>query len=365
MNDPIDHGARVALEFHVHDWGDLDSIPREAMRKGGSRLCYRNVTIPFYDAMNLSDQSNLRSPVVIGRLAPSPTGGLHLGHARTFLLAWLSARAAGGRVLLRIEDLDATRSRPEAVAGARADLAWLGLDHDGDPVVQSSRGPAYQTALDILKRAERVYPCTCSRADLARAVAAPHADEEGPIYPGTCSHRRSVDADSLGDRPYAWRFRVPEGDVQWLDLLKGVTAIDPGRTSGDFIVARSHDVFAYQLAVVVDDAAMGVNEVIRGDDLVPSTPRQLLLYNALGMNPPRFGHIPLVLDDDGRRLAKRDGAIKLATLRERGVDPRFLIGLLAQSLGQIEPARPCVPSDLIATFRLDQVPRQPWRMPSI
>lgn len=262
-------------------------------------------------------------------------------------------------MVLRIEDLDATRARGEAVEGAMADLRWLGLDWDegpdvggpSGPYVQSKRMEAYRASLERLKAAELVYPCTCTRADIERAASAPHPEDEGPTYPGTCSNRTVRDAENLGDRPFAWRFRVPEGPVEWRDLVLGDRQVDPRRIGGDFVVARSGVGPSYQLAVVHDDATMGVTEVIRGDDLVPSTPRQLLLYRALGWTPPAFGHVPLAVGPDGRRLAKRDGSLKLATLREAGVDPRRLVDWLARSCGLDVEGGPFDPSDL---------PTGPW-----
>jgi glutamyl-tRNA synthetase len=305
---------------------------------------------------------------IVGRLAPSPTGGLHLGHARTFLVAWLAARSAGGKVVLRIEDLDASRVRDEAKRGILADLRWLGLDWDegpdlggpSAPYVQSERMSAYKTSLERLMRDELVYPCTCTRSDIARAASAPHAEDEGPVYPGTCSGRTVADAAGLGDRPFAWRFRVPRGRIEWDDLFLGTTGVEPFLVGGDFIVARSSGQISYQLAVVHDDAAMGVNQVIRGDDLVASTPRQILLDRALGFQEPRFGHVPLAIGPDGRRLAKRDGSIKLATLRESGVDPRRLVGWLAQSCGWADESIPTAPRDWLSRFRFDAIPPGPW-----
>ena len=307
-------------------------------------------------------------PSVVGRLAPSPTGGLHLGHARTFLVAWLSARSAGGRMILRVEDLDASRARPGAETGARSDLKWLGLDWDegpdvggpSAPYVQSLRLGAYAETLERLKRTERVYPCTCTRADIERASAAPHGEDEGPAYPGTCSSRSATDGLDLGDRPFAWRFRVPPERISWEDLFLGPVELDPRRLGGDFIVARSGLSPSYQLAVVHDDAAMGVTQVIRGDDLVPSTPRQLLLYRSLGLTPPEFGHVPLAVGPDGRRLAKRDGSIKLATLRDDGVDPRRLVGWLARSCGWADRIVASSPRDWIGAFDLESLPKTPW-----
>ena len=230
---------------------------------------------------------------------------------------------------------------------ALTDLKWLGLDWDEGPYVQSERGELYDQSLKRLKVAEQVYPCTCTRAEIERVASAPHAVDEGPTYPGTCSFRRAADAAALGRRPFAWRFRVPSGPVCWNDLFLGQVVMEPGRLGGDFVVARNGLGPSYQLAVVVDDALMGVTQVIRGDDLVPSTPRQTLLYRALGWTPPRFGHVPLAVTPDGRRLAKRDGSIKLATLREQGVDPKRLIGSLVQSCGWSATAVPSWPSELL------------------
>jgi len=305
---------------------------------------------------------------VVARLAPSPTGGLHLGHARTFLIAWLAARHASGRVILRIEDLDATRARGEAREGLLVDLRWLGLDWDegpdvggpGAPYVQSQRSSFYEAALARLKATESVYPCTCTRADVERAAGAPHPEEEGPSYPGTCAQRTVADALALADSPFAWRFRVRPGAVVWDDLFLGPMALDPSRTGGDFIVGRPGVGFSYQLAVVADDAEMGVNQVIRGNDLVTSTPRQILLYRRLGWPVPRFGHVPLAIGSDGRRLAKRDGSLKLAALREAGVDPCRLIGCLVHTCGWSSSIIPSWPADWIDRFSTASIPPQNW-----
>lgn len=294
-----------------------------------------------------------------GRLAPSPTGGLHVGHARTFLIAWLAARSSGGRIVLRIEDIDATRTRPGAAEGAITDLLWLGFDWDAGPYVQSERIAAYEAALGRLRAGELVYPCTCTRAEIARAASAPHAEDEGPSYPSTCSGRSAGDADRLGDRPFAWRFRVPAGPVAWDDLFRGPISIDPSRSGGDFLVARSPFVPSYQLAVVVDDLAMGITQVVRGDDLIPSTPRQILLARALGGPDRQYGHVPLVVGPDGKRLAKRDGSIKLATLREAGADPRRLIGWIARSCGWSEGMVPSWPRDWIGRYDPAMIPTDP------
>jgi glutamyl-tRNA synthetase len=305
---------------------------------------------------------------VVGRLAPSPTGGLHVGHARTFLLAWLRARGAGGRVVLRIEDLDAGRVRSGMAEQAIADLRWLGLDWDEgpdlggphEPYIQSGRRHHYDRALARLIADDRVYPCTCTRAEIARMQSAPHAEDEGPLYPGTCAGRSAADAEALGraGRPFAWRFRTPAGEAAWDDRQLGSTRRGLG---GDFVVGRSTGEAAYQLAVVVDDAAMGVTEVVRGDDLVLSTPRQLALFEALGLRPPAYEHVPLVLDAAGRRLAKRDRAIKLAALRSGGLDRRRLVGFIIRSFDWVDEAVASDPRDWIGRAG-SRVSGRPWRL---
>src|SRR4051794_24493974 len=303
-----------------------------------------------------------------GRLAPSPTGGLHLGHARTFLIAWLSVRSRGGRMIYRVEDLDATRARLPMVEEALVDLRWLGLDWDEGPdrggpsysYVQSSRKSEYTASLARLKSRELIYPCTCTRADIERAASAPHPEDEGPTYPGTCARRCVADALAMGARPFAWRFRVPRGPIAWDDLFLGRVEHDPERAGGDFVVARHPATPSYQLAVVVDDATMGVTQAIRGTDLVPSTPRQILLYRRLGWPEPRFGHVPLPVAPDGRRLAKREGSLQLATLRAARVDPRVLVGALVHSCGWSESVLPSTPRDWVARFDPRSIPATPW-----
>jgi glutamyl-tRNA synthetase len=307
------------------------------------------------------------SGAVTGRLAPSPTGAQHVGNARTYLLAWLSARSQGGRVVLRIEDVDSPRVKPGAAAAACDDLRWLGLDWDGDPIVQTQRLHLYESALHTLQSRELVYPCTCTRTDVERAASAPHAEHEGPVYPGTCAGRTAADADALGDQPYCWRFRVPEHSPEWIDGFRGPTAIDLRTVGGDFVVWKAPRpgagaTPAYQLAAVVDDAAQGVTEVIRGDDLIPSTPRQLLLYEALNLRPPRFSHVPLVVGPDGRRLAKRHGDTRLSALRAAGVTAENLLGLLAWSCGWIEEIRPASARELLPLFRLEAIPAAPFML---
>lgn len=296
----------------------------------------------------------------VGRLAPSPTGAQHVGNARTYLLAWLAARRAGGRLVLRIEDIDSPRVKPGAAEQALDDLRWLGLDWDEGPVVQTQRLAHYEEALLRLREQERVYPCTCSRTEVEQAASAPHAEHEGPVYPGTCAGRSAADAEGLIGRPFAWRFRVGAETPAFDDGFRGRTQLDLRQIVGDFIVWKSAGTPAYQLAVVVDDAAAGVTEVVRGDDLVPSTPRQLLLYAALGWAPPRFTHVPLVVGSDGQRLAKRHGDTRLASLRAAGVRPEALVGLLAWSCGWLDRPQRARPAELLPRFRLDSVPPRPF-----
>jgi glutamyl-tRNA synthetase len=302
----------------------------------------------------------LATTSVVGRLAPSPTGAQHIGNARTYLIAWLSARSRHGRVNLRIEDIDSPRVKAGAAESACEDLHWLGLDWDGPPVVQTERLPIYQSALELLQAQELVYPCTCTRTDVERAASAPHAEHEGPIYPGTCSHRRAADAAALTDQPFAWRMRVTDETITYEDGFRSTVALNLRNLGGDFVVWKSAGTPAYQLAVVVDDAAQGITEVIRGDDLVPSTPRQLLLYRSLHLTAPSFTHVPLVVGPDGRRLAKRHGDTRLAALHQAGVTAEALLGLLAWSCGWLDRIEPITVTDLLPRFDLRTIPHSPF-----
>lgn len=264
-------------------------------------------------------------------MAPSPTGYLHLGHASTFWCAQMRAREAGGVLVLRIEDLDGPRCRPEFVDAIFEDLRWFGFRWDEGPDVggihapyaQSRRLDLYHSVLGRLREGGWVYPCSCSRRDVAGALSAPHAGDEEPVYPGTCREAMNPTGGAV-DRP-CWRFRVPEGvTVEFLDGGVGVCRYLAGRDFGDFVVWRGDGFPSYQLACVVDDAAMGITEVVRGRDLLVSTARQLLLYEALGWKAPGFVHCPLVTDTAGVRLAKRHASLSLRRLREEGKDPGVL-----------------------------------------
>ncbi|AWN23143.1 tRNA glutamyl-Q(34) synthetase GluQRS [Deinococcus irradiatisoli] len=264
---------------------------------------------------------------VTGRYAPSPTGAMHLGNARTALLAWLHSRAQGGRHLLRIEDLDTGRVRPGAADLIERDLLWLGLDWDAG-YRQSERLDLYASALERLD----TYPCTCTRREIQAAMQASASAPHGPeaVYPGTCAAAAPADPN----RPAAQRWRVPDATICVEDGWSNETLCQylPGEV-GDFVLRRNDGVYAYHLAVVVDDAEMQVTDVVRGADLLPSTPRQVALQRALGYATPRYFHVPLMTDFRGERLAKRGGAPSLEALRESGASPRRLLAALALSLG--------------------------------
>lgn len=255
-----------------------------------------------------------------GRIAPTPTGYMHLGHAATFLKAQERARAAGGALLLRIEDLDMARCREEFVAALEEDLRWAGLGWEGPVLRQSERLPVFVAAWRRLRAEGAIYPCQCSRKDVLNAIRAPHEEGGEAIYPGTC-RGRTCDSENEADAlSMNWRFRVPDGEsIRFFDGRLGEQAYRAGQDFGDFLVWRKDGFPSYELAVVVDDLATGITEVVRGEDLLMSTARQLLLYQALGAAAPDFYHCPLVRDAAGRRLAKRDKAMGLRELRERGL----------------------------------------------
>ncbi len=330
---------------------------------------------------------------MLTRLAPSPTGALHLGNARTFFINWLMARQAGWRVVLRIEDIDGPRIKAGTDQAAIDDLRWLGMDWDDGPVYQSARLELYHEAIKKLITAGKAYPCVCSRKEIEQAASAPHAEDGAAVYPGTCRGRfKSIaDATAFGStelvesrsaerietrstervgvrltepvevrKPPAIRFAVPAGEIiSFVDDFAGLKSYDVASQLGDFVIAKADGTPAYQLAVVVDDAAMGVTHVVRGDDLIDSTPRQILLYRALGLEPaiPRHYHLPLVIGEDGRRLAKRHGDTRLATYRAAGVPAGRLRAWLAKSIG-LDCGDDVSVEELQARFEIGRVPRK-------
>ncbi len=317
-----------------------------------------------------------------GRFAPSPTGELHLGNARTALLAWLWARNVGAGFTLRIEDLDLPRCKPGLAERQLEELRWLGLDWDEGPSAdpphhdagargpyrQSQRSHLYEAALEALREGGHLYECFCSRAQIRAAAGAGAASEasapqgpqdEGPRYPGTCSALSPAEvAARRKSRQPALRLRVPPGPIDFVDGIAGPQRFDPGAEVGDFILRRADGLYAYQLAVVVDDAAMGITQVLRGADLLASTARQLILYRRLGLRAPAFAHAPLLLGPPGpdgipQRLSKRAGAETLSTMRARGEDPQRLVAALARSCGLVdETVARCAPAGLVANFSL-------------
>jgi glutamyl-tRNA synthetase len=262
-----------------------------------------------------------------GRLAPTPTGYLHLGHARTFCIAQQRAKANGGALILRNDDLDSTRYQMEFVDAMIEDLKWFGFEWQEGPDIggpfapynQSERFSFYRAALEKLRAGNFIYPCVCSRKDIQSAIRAPHAADDELIYPGTCRQNRE---SKTGNHKFCWRIRVPDGEIiSFQDKNFGEQKFIAGTDFGDFVVWRNDDIPAYQLACVVDDATMEITEVVRGADLLLSTARQILLYRALDLKPPAFFHCPLMLDENGERLAKRNAALSLRALHERGTTP--------------------------------------------
>ena len=309
--------------------------------------------------------------MVRGRFAPSPSGRMHLGNLFCALLSYLSVKSRGGEWILRIEDLDTARCRPDYARQVEEDLQWLGLawDEGGSaggpdaPYFQSQRTALYEAALARLRGMGLVYPCFCTRAQL-HAASAPHREDGLTVYPGTCRDLtpEEIARREASGRRGALRLRVPEETVTFTDGHLGELTEYLPTDCGDFLLRRSDGLFAYQLAVVVDDAAMGITEVVRGADLLSSTPRQLLLYELLGWEAPEFFHFPLLLSPDGRRLSKRDGDLGLASLRER-YTPEEIVGKLAYLAGQNPGGGPRTPEALAQGFHWDAVPRQDIRLP--
>jgi glutamyl-tRNA synthetase len=289
------------------------------------------------------------------RFAPSPTGDLHVGGAWAALASWVVARRAGGRVLLRVEDID----RARVVAGSRErieeDLLWLGLDWDEAPAVQSERSASYARAVEALSAHGLVYPCDCSRAEIARVASAPHPGEE-TVYPGLCRDR---DPARAMKRAPALRFRVGDAVVAFDDAVAGRVEQDLAREVGDFVLQRGDGVYAYQLAVVVDDRAMGISDVVRGADLLASTPRQIALARALGGEGPRFAHVPMVVTAEGSRIEKRTAGVTIRSLRDAGMSAARIVGALAHGLGLAATNAPATAGDIARS--VEGVESVSWR----
>ncbi len=292
---------------------------------------------------------------VIGRLAPSPTGFLHLGNAWSFLFAWLWARHKYGRIVLRMEDIDPIRSRPEFAQAIIEDLRWLGLTWDTDIMVQSTRHYAYIQALEILQQQGNSYPCYCTRKELRDLAGAPHVHDTGAPYRGTCRHltvTECAEKEKQGRRATV-RLRCPQdgtGHISFIDNVYGLQKHTLMQCGGDFALRRSDGVFAYQLAVVVDDAAQDVSHIVRGRDILVSTPRQLYLQHLLQLPKPKYAHVPLLLDAQGERLAKRHSSLSLQSLRAANVKPQRIIGLLALLSGLRDYMQDITPFELVPQF---------------
>lgn len=297
---------------------------------------------------------------VRGRFAPTPSGRMHAGNVLAALVAWLSVRSQGGTLVLRIEDLDPRAQKPEAALLLMDDLRWLGLGWDEGPIFQSQRRDIYEEAKAALSRRGLTYPCFCTRAEL-HAASAPHAEDGTYIYQGTCRHLTPEEvARRAALRPAACRLIVPDADdpagtISFDDAVYGRRTEILARDCGDFLIQRSDGVFAYQLAVAVDDGLMGITEVVRGRDLLGSCARQIYIQRLLGFSEPRYAHVPLLVSPEGRRLSKRDRDLDLDIMRSRYGRPEPIIGMLAASLGLAEPGEELLPEDLVPRFSWDTI----------
>lgn len=287
----------------------------------------------------------------IGRFAPSPSGRMHLGNVFSAMLAWLSIRSCGGRLVLRIEDLDPDRCRPAYADTLKRDLEWLGLTWDTEQTPQSKRSEAYREMFSRLEEQGLIYPCYCSRTEL-HAASAPHASDGTVLYAGTCRNLTPSERAAKTKAP-CWRVRVPDEDVSFTDGVQGEYTQNLAHGCGDFILRRADGVYAYQLAVVTDDAEAGVTQVVRGNDLLSSTPRQIWLQRQLGFPKPDYYHVPLLVAPDGRRLSKRERDLDMGALRER-YTPQALLGLLAHACGLLSHSEAVRADELAKEFS--------WRM---
>ena len=291
-----------------------------------------------------------------GRFAPSPSGRMHLGNVFSAMLAWLSVRSQNGEMVLRIEDLDPDRCRPEYAETLKDDLRWLGLDWDREQIPQSKRTAAYAAQFDLLAGQDLVYPCYCTRGEL-HASSAPHASDGRVLYAGTCRNLTEAQRAEKTKSP-AWRLQVPDKTYAFTDGLQGAVSENLASECGDFIIRRADGVYAYQLAVVTDDGEGGITQVVRGMDLLDSTPRQLYLYELLGLTPPEFYHVPLLVAPDGRRLSKREKDLDMGALRQI-CTPEQILGRLAWLSGIAETPEPATAQALCGLFSLDRVKKEP------
>ena len=291
----------------------------------------------------------------VGRFAPTPSGRMHLGNVFAALIAWLSVRAKGGEMVLRMEDLDTQRTSAEYAQILREDLRWLGLDYDRETPPQSARSAVYDTYFDKLDQMGLLYPCYCTRSQL-HSVNAPHLSDGTYVYPGTCRNLTWQQRGEMNRAP-AWRVRVPDRVWEVEDLVQGKSQWNLAKDCGDMVVRRADGVYVYQLAVTVDDGLAGVTEVVRGSDLLSSAPRQMYLQELFGFPHPEYAHVPMLLSPDGRRLSKRDRDLDLWQLRAR-VTPESLIGTLAFSAGLIERNEPVSARELTGEFRWDKLRRE-------
>ncbi len=304
------------------------------------------------------------STEVCGRYAPSPTGPLHFGNLRTALIAWLQARVLQGRFILRIEDIDLPRTRPGAAEQIIKDLKWLGLDWDEGPDIagahapytQSERFELYQSAIDYLQRTHHLYKCRCSRKDIAQAASAPHRSDQPIIYPGTCRPNNASAPEGYTHQQTSLRFLCPDRTISFYDRILGHHACKLQNCVGDFVIKRADGLFSYHLAVTLDDALMGVSDVVRGADLLSSTAQQILLLETLRLPIPNYWHIPLVLDKNtGKRLSKRDGALSVQHFIAQGLDAPSLVGQLASSVGLVAEKTRLSARELLEEINLKQL----------
>lgn len=295
------------------------------------------------------------SKAALGRFAPTPSGRIHLGNAFSYLLAWLGARKEDGAILLRMEDLDTLRCSDDFAREIREDLLWLGLDWDFETPPQRSRTEAYEQVLELLRSRANVFPCWCTRGSL-NLISAPHASDGHPIHPASCRERSEEERKSMKGKP-AYRLEAPDLTITFHDGVYGEYTENLRDACGDFVLRRADGVFVYQLAVVVDDGEAGVTQIVRGRDLLSSTPRQLYLYRLLGLEAPEYCHVPMLTDPEGRKLSKRDGDLEIRSLRH-AMQPQEILGRLAHAAGLIDRCEAISARELLSEFSWEKLRRE-------